>query len=196
MKNSKARSSSTFFPPLQSTNRQTIDGKDELIRDEKINSVETLPRMVDKLFISESTNKRDITNKLIQETTAQEDIMEYDLKRMMTSLYDIDEMSSEELYTSLRRITENPRQPFSFLANISNEFSDGNQSSMETGTTEIDIQLAAVAKHIESSKILLDKAKSYVEDIRLRAEQNVCPSSEINGYYDDKTKIEKKEQSS
>lgn len=97
--------------------------------------------MIDKLFISESTNKRDITSKLIQETTAQEDITEHDLKRMMTtSLYNIDEMSSEELYTSLHKITENPRQPFSFLANISNEFFDGNQSSMETGKpTEIDV---------------------------------------------------------
>ncbi|KMQ93253.1 glucosamine--fructose-6-phosphate aminotransferase [Lasius niger] len=104
-------------------------------------------------------------------------------------------MSPEELYASLCRITENPRQPFSFLANISNEFADGNQSSMETGkSTEIDIQLAAVAKRIESTKILLDKAKSYVEDIRLRAKQNVCQSSEINGYYDDKTKVEKEEQ--
>lgn len=97
--------------------------------------------MIDKLFICESTNKRDITRKLIQETTAQEDIMEHDLKRMMmTSLYNIDEMSSEELYTSLHKIRENPQQPFSFLANISNEFFDGNQSSMETGkSTEIDV---------------------------------------------------------
>ncbi|CAL1679717.1 unnamed protein product [Lasius platythorax] len=149
--------------------------------------------MVDKLSINEST-KRNITSKLIQEATAQKDITEHDLKRTI-SLYDIDGMSLEELYASLCRITENPRQPFSFLANISNEFADGNQSSMETGkSTEIDIQLAAVAKRIESTKILLDKAKSYVEDIRLRAKQNVCQSSEINGYYDDKTKVEKEEQ--
>lgn len=42
------------------------------------------------------------------------------------------------------------------------------------------MQLAAVAKRIESSKILLDKTKSYVEDIRLRVKQNVDPLSEIN----------------
>lgn len=127
------------MPPLRSANRQTFDGKDELIRDEKIDPVEALPRMVDKLSINEST-KRNITSKLIQEATAQKDITEHDLKRTI-SLYDIDGMSPEELYASLCRITENPRQPFSFLANISNEFADGNQSSMETGkSTEIDVR--------------------------------------------------------
>lgn len=42
------------------------------------------------------------------------------------------------------------------------------------------MRLAAVAKRIESSKILLDKTKSCVEDLRLRVKQNVYPSSEIN----------------
>ncbi|GAB1860331.1 hypothetical protein CAJAP_01410 [Camponotus japonicus] len=149
--------------------------------------------MVNKLSISEST-KRDITSKLIQKATAQEDITEHNLKRMITFSYDIDRMSPEELYASLRKITENPQQPFSFLANISNEIAD-NQSSIKTEKSiEIDIQLAAVAKRIESSKILLDKTKSYVEDIRLRAKQNIYPSLEINGYHDDKIKIEKEEQ--
>ncbi|XP_029158018.1 uncharacterized protein LOC114930392 [Nylanderia fulva] len=173
--------------------------KDELIRDEKIEDdpLETLPCIVNKLSICEST-KANITSKLIQEATAQKDITEHDLKKII-SLYDIDEMSSEELYASLRRIAESPQQPFSFLANISNEFTDSNQSSIETGkSTEIDIQLAAVAKRIESTKILLNKAKSYIEDIRLCAEQNnVYQSSEtINDYYDDKIKVEKDERSS
>ncbi|XP_072743324.1 uncharacterized protein [Anoplolepis gracilipes] len=195
MKNSKARSSSsTFFPPLQSANRQTFDGKDERIHDETLDPVETLPPMIDKLSINKST-KRDSTSKLIQEATVQEDITEHDLKGR-GFLYDIDGMSPEELYASLCRITENPQQPFSFLANISNEFADGNQSSMEMGKpTEIDMQLAAVAKRIESSKILLHKAKSYVEDINLRAKQNICSLSELNNY-DDKTNIKKEEQSS
>lgn len=99
----------------------------------------------------------------------------------MTFSYDIDGMSPEELYASLRRITENPQQPFSFLANISSEIADDNQLSMKTEkSTEIDMRLAAVAKRIESSKILLDKTKSCVEDLRLRVKQNVYPSSEIN----------------
>lgn len=34
------------------------------------------------------------------------------------------------------------------------------------------MQLAAVAKRIESSKILLKEAKSHVEDMCLRAKQN------------------------
>lgn len=95
--------------------------------------------MVNKLSISEST-KRDITSKLIQKATAQEDITEHNLKRMITFSYDIDRMSLEELYASLRKITENPQQPFSFLANISNEIAD-NQSSIKTEkSTEIDVR--------------------------------------------------------
>jgi len=120
-------------------NCQTFDGKDELIRDEKIDPVEILPSMINKLSISEST-KRDITSKLIQKATAQEDITEHNLKRMITFSYDIDRMSPEELYASLRKITENPQQPFSFLANISNEIAD-NQSSIKTEkSTEIDVR--------------------------------------------------------
>lgn len=34
------------------------------------------------------------------------------------------------------------------------------------------MQLAAVAKRIESSKILLEEAKSHIEDMYLRAKQN------------------------
>lgn len=95
--------------------------------------------MVNKLSISENT-KRDITSKLIQKATAQEDITEHNLKRMITFSYDIDRMSPEELYASLRKITENPQQPFSFLANISNEIAD-NQSSIKTEkSTEIDVR--------------------------------------------------------
>lgn len=59
----------------------------------------------------------------------------------MTFSYDIDGMSPEELYASLRRITENPQQPFSFLANISSEIADDNQLSMKTEkSTEIDVR--------------------------------------------------------
>lgn len=95
--------------------------------------------MVNKLSISEST-KRDITSKLIHEAATQEDITKHNLKRMTFS-YDIDGMSPEELYASLRRISENPQQPFSFLANISSEIADDNQSSMKTEkTTEIDVR--------------------------------------------------------
>lgn len=35
------------------------------------------------------------------------------------------------------------------------------------------MQLAAAAKRIESNKVLLEEAKSHVEDIRLRAEQEL-----------------------
>lgn len=34
------------------------------------------------------------------------------------------------------------------------------------------MQLAAVAKRIESSKILLEEAKSHIEDMYLRTKQN------------------------
>lgn len=34
------------------------------------------------------------------------------------------------------------------------------------------MQLAAVAKRIESSKLLLQEAKSHIDDIYLRAKQN------------------------
>lgn len=115
-----------------------FDGKVELLRDDKIEDdlIQALPRMVNKLSISKST-KGNIT--LIQEATTQKDITEQDLRKII-SLYNIDEMSSEELYDSLRRIAENPQQPFSFLANIFNEFADSNQSSVETGkSTEIDV---------------------------------------------------------
>lgn len=43
------------------------------------------------------------------------------------------------------------------------------------------MQLAAVAKRIESSKMLLEEAKSYIENIYLRAKQNdVCRSWKVH----------------
>lgn len=43
------------------------------------------------------------------------------------------------------------------------------------------MQLAAAAKRIESNKVLLEEAKSHVEDIRLRAEQEcIRLSSEVH----------------
>jgi len=39
----------------------------------------------------------------------------------------------------------------------------------------VQMQLAATAKSIESAKILLENAKSYIEDIYLQAKQNdIC----------------------
>ncbi|XP_011639886.1 uncharacterized protein LOC105428959 [Pogonomyrmex barbatus] len=131
-------------------------------------NIETLPYMIDKLSINENI-KQKVTSKLNQDFTVQEK-MEYDFKPKKASFYDIDNVSSKELQASLCRIKENPREPFSFLTNISDEYM--NDKRLPTKPTEIDMQLAAVVKRIESSKILLEEAKSYVEDIYLRAKQN------------------------
>lgn len=118
------------MPPLRSADRRTFD--------EKIDSVEVLPRMIDKLSIDENA-KRNIASKLNKDSTARKEIMERDSKLAIASLYDIDRMSSEELQESLCRIMENPRQPFSFLANISDEFVK--DKYLSTKPTEIDASI-------------------------------------------------------
>ena len=93
--------------------------------------------MIDKLSIHEST-KRNIISKLNQDSTIRKEITERDSKlKKIIPLYNVDEMSFEELQASLRRIMENPQQPFSFLANISDEFANNKQLS--TKPTEIDV---------------------------------------------------------
>jgi len=94
--------------------------------------------MFDKLSIDEEA-KRNIASKLNQDSAAQEEITEHDSKLMTISLYNIDGMSFEELQASLRKITENPQQPFSFLANISDEFT--NDKQLPSKPTEIDVSL-------------------------------------------------------
>ncbi|EZA60640.1 hypothetical protein X777_14246 [Ooceraea biroi] len=113
--------SSTFLPSLQSTKRQTFDGKSKL-DDKKIDPVEALARTADKLHIDEST-EGNITNKLIEETASEEETVEHvrNLRSMTIPSYDIDGMTTEELQASLRKITENAQQPFVFLTNISEE---------------------------------------------------------------------------
>lgn len=93
--------------------------------------------MIDKLSIDKSA-KRNIASKLNQNSTAREEITEHNSK-MTVSLYDIDEMSFEELQASLCRIMKNPQQPFSFLANISDEFANNKQFSMKP--TDIDVSI-------------------------------------------------------
>jgi len=92
--------------------------------------------MIDKLSVHEST-KRNIISKLNQDSTVRREITKRDSKLKNVSLYNVDEMSFEELQTSLRRIMEDPQQPFSFLANISDEFANNKQLS--TKPTEIDV---------------------------------------------------------
>ncbi|XP_011707294.1 PREDICTED: uncharacterized protein LOC105462420 isoform X2 [Wasmannia auropunctata] len=165
---------------IRSTERRTFN--------EKTDPVETLPRMIGELSIDECA-KRNIVSKVNQDSTIGERITERDSKLRTASLYDVDRMSFEELQASLRRITENPRQPFSFLTNISDEFAS--DKHLSTNPTEIDMQLAAVAQRIESSKILLEEAKSHIENIYLRARQNdVCQLWKIPNIYDDKAKEE------
>lgn len=124
------------MPPLRSAKRQTLNEKIIKNHDKEINSVEALPRMIDKLSIDENA-KQNIVSELNQDSTAREEITERDSK-LTASLYDVDEMSFEELQASLCRITENPQQPFSFLANISDEFANDKQLSTEP--TEIDVK--------------------------------------------------------
>lgn len=118
-----AKSGSSILPPLRSAKCQTSD--------EKIDPVEALPRMIDKLSIDESA-KRNVASKLNRDETT-----ERDSKLTTVSLYDIDGMSFEELQASLCRIMENPRQPFSFLANICDEFANDKQLSKRT---DIDVR--------------------------------------------------------
>ncbi|XP_011882196.1 PREDICTED: uncharacterized protein LOC105569934 [Vollenhovia emeryi] len=159
MKNCAAKAGSPILPPLRSAKRRTFDERNE--------PVEALPRMIDKLSIDDSA-KRNSASKLNRDSIARKEIRERNFK-LTTSLYNIDGMSFEELQASLCRSVENPRQPFSFLTNISDEFANNKQFS--TKPTDIDMQLAAVAKRIESSKILLEEAKSHIKDIYLRAKE-------------------------
>ncbi|KYM80887.1 hypothetical protein ALC53_08700 [Atta colombica] len=171
MKHSKAKSGSSILPPVRSAERRIFD--------KKIEPIEVLPSMIDKLSVHEST-KRNIVSKLNQDSTVRREITERDSKlKKNVSLYNVDEMSFEELQASLRRIMEDPQQPFSFLANISDEFANNKQLS--TKPTEIDMQLASVAKRIESSKTLLEKTKSHIEDLYLHIKQNdVCRSWKVH----------------
>ncbi|XP_018407627.1 PREDICTED: uncharacterized protein LOC108783536 isoform X2 [Cyphomyrmex costatus] len=137
-----------------------------------------------------SAERRTFDKKIDLDSTVRKEITERDSKLKKTvSLYNVDEMSFEELQTSVRRIMENPQQPFSFLANISDEFA--NNKHLSTKPTEINMQLASVAKRIESSKILLEKTKSRIEDLYLHAKQNdVCQSWKVYDVRDDKAKEE------
>lgn len=126
----QAKSRSSILPPLRSTECRTFD--------KKIDPVETLPRMIDKLSINESA-KRNITSTLNQNSTPPKEIKERDSKLTTVPLYNIDGMSSEELQASLCRITKTPREPFSFLATISDKFVSDKQLS--TKPTEIDVSI-------------------------------------------------------
>ncbi|XP_011352237.1 uncharacterized protein LOC105288008 [Ooceraea biroi] len=162
--------SSTFLPSLQSTKRQTFDGKSKL-DDKKIDPVEALARTADKLHIDEST-EGNITNKLIEETASEEETVEHvrNLRSMTIPSYDIDGMTTEELQASLRKITENAQQPFVFLTNISEELARDYDLLIKTKeSTDINIELTAVAKRIESCKMLLEEAESRVKHRRYRA---------------------------
>jgi len=79
----------------------------------------------------------------VQETSSQEKVTgcKRDPKRMTIPSYDIERMTVEELQGSLQRITENARQPFSFLANISKEFvrDDYDLSTKAKKSTDIDV---------------------------------------------------------
>lgn len=135
-----------LFPLPCPARRQTFDDKHEkmIIRDKKIDSIDSLSRIIDKLHIDESM-KCNIANKLVQEDLkTREEITEsmHDLKKMAIPLYDIDGMSPQELQTSLRRIKETPQQPFSFLMDISKVFADEDQLSAEARKqrpSEIDV---------------------------------------------------------
>lgn len=121
-------STSTFVPPLRSA-KCRIASKNELLRDEKSDFITALPRMISKLCIDESA-KKNVADKSIQE----------EITKRATPLYDVAGISSEELQTFLRRITENTQQPFSFLANISKEFADDTRSTVNAKKpTEIDV---------------------------------------------------------
>ncbi|XP_012523991.3 uncharacterized protein LOC105829566 [Monomorium pharaonis] len=179
MKNSTVKSGSSILPPIRSTEHRTFNKKNDLVK--------ALPSMIDNLSIDENA-KQNITSKLNQNSTARKEIKERDFK-LTASLYDIDGMSFEELQTSLCRITENPREPFSFLANISDKFVSDDKLS--TKPTEIDMQLAAVAKRIESSKILLEEAKTRIENMYLQVKQNdICRAWKEHDVCDDKVKEE------
>ncbi|XP_032672611.1 uncharacterized protein LOC116844748 [Odontomachus brunneus] len=160
-----------------STRCQLVDdGKNELIHDEKIDFTETLAEMVDKLYINENTNC-DVANKLVQKATIRQEITKskHNFKKPAIPSYDIDGMSSQDLQVSLCRIKETPQQPFSFLANICEIFSDENQLVARAAKpSEIDIQLAAVAKRIESSRALLEEARSRVNKIHLRVKRDTA----------------------
>lgn len=101
-----------------------------------MNPVEALPRMVDKLHIDENTEGN---------VSGGEKSIEHvhDLNNITIPSYDIDRMTAEELQASLREIAEDARQPFSFLADISKEFTcDNYRLSMRTKTsTDIDVSI-------------------------------------------------------
>ncbi|XP_019699342.1 uncharacterized protein LOC109504333 [Harpegnathos saltator] len=95
--------------------------------------------------------------------------------------YDVDEISCRDLQVSLREIKESPRQPFSFLADICEIFNDERLTAEAAKPTEIDMQLAAVAKRIESSRALLEEAKSRVNEIHLRVKRDAAMPQHSSG---------------
>lgn len=123
----QAKSELLTLPSLGSAKRENLD--------EKIDPVEALPRVIDKLSIDESA-RRNVASKLNRGSVVREEITERDSK-LTATLYDVDGMSFEELQASLCRIMENPRQPFSFLTNVRDEFANDKQFS--TKRTDIDV---------------------------------------------------------
>lgn len=133
------------------------DGKNELSREEKIDSTETLPEMVNKLCIDEKTSC-DATGKLVQKAATREEITVHDSNRTSVSSHDIDGMSFQDLQVSLSRIKESPQQPFSFLANIYEIFNDESQPATEKAEpTEIDVSRNNVETRREFSVITTAK---------------------------------------
>ncbi|KAL0099987.1 hypothetical protein PUN28_019459 [Cardiocondyla obscurior] len=156
MNNSAAKSESSILPPIQSAKRPNSD--------EKVDLAKTLPGMIGELSINKSAKQS--VNKL--NSAARRKIAECNSKLRVSS-YNVDEMSFEELQAALSRSVENPQQPFSFLANISNEFTSN--KPYVTKSTDIDMQLTAVAERIKSIQVLLEKAKSQIEYTYLCAKQ-------------------------
>jgi len=121
---------------LQSAKRQTSNVEKNEPCDRQVGPVK-------KVSCIDGNTEEVIADGSIQESSGQREVTERkrNLRSMRIPSYDIDRMTVKELHASLGRITENARQPFSFLADISKEFArdDYHLSTKAKESTDIDV---------------------------------------------------------
>jgi len=143
--------------------------------DRQADPVKRVSRMVEKFRVDRNTEGK-VADRLVRETSGRKEVTgrERNLRSMTIPSYDIDGMTVEELHASLQKITENARQPFSFLADISKEFArdDYHLSTKAKEPTDIDVS---------KMKLYLFQKKKIMYHVRTHA-FTYCHLRSINKY--------------
>ncbi|XP_033214618.1 uncharacterized protein LOC117171419 isoform X2 [Belonocnema kinseyi] len=98
------------------------------------------------------------------------------------SVYNVDDLSTEDLHDSLHRISKNPQEPFKFLSHILDNVDTQNHSPLcRSKPTDIDRQLASLVRRVEMNKSLLERTNQRVKDINFIVEKNkILASKELD----------------